>query len=183
VIGIQATAAAAIVAEIGVEMDRFPSDKRLARLRGHQPWQQTEWRQASEWGNHLGQPLSPSDTGGSGLSPPHKSSLSRKYSFFSTYFSISTNGASVHLRVLLPGKSLFITCIAEWGWALFCLPGCRTVLHLTGTRWTAGRITMKREWRQRTKSPRHLNRFALPESVPLLDIRRSLLIRTPGLEL
>src|SRR6266852_357720 len=43
VIGIQATAAAAIVAEIGIEMHRFPSDKHLARLRGHQPRQQTEW--------------------------------------------------------------------------------------------------------------------------------------------
>jgi len=37
VIGIQATAAAAIVAEIGTEMHRFPSDKHLARFRGHQP--------------------------------------------------------------------------------------------------------------------------------------------------
>ena len=67
VIGIQATAAAAIVAEIGIEMHRFPSDKHLARLCGHQPWQQTKWRQAPERGDHFGQPLPASDTGRGGL--------------------------------------------------------------------------------------------------------------------
>jgi transposase len=67
VIGIQATAAAAIVAEIGTEMSRFPSDKHLPRWRGHQPGQQTEWWQAPERGDYLRQSLSPSGAGRSGL--------------------------------------------------------------------------------------------------------------------
>jgi transposase len=45
--GIQAITAAAILAEIGCEMDRFPSAKHLARLRGSLSRQQTKRRQAS----------------------------------------------------------------------------------------------------------------------------------------
>jgi len=44
--GMQAMTAAAIVAEIGCEMARFPSAKHLARLRGSLSREQTKWRQA-----------------------------------------------------------------------------------------------------------------------------------------
>jgi transposase len=44
--GIQAITAAAILAEIGCEMARFPSAKHLARLRGSLSREQTKWRQA-----------------------------------------------------------------------------------------------------------------------------------------
>jgi transposase len=45
--GIQEIAAAAILAEIGVDMSRFPSDRHLARLRRSLSRQQTKCRQAS----------------------------------------------------------------------------------------------------------------------------------------
>ena len=45
--GMQEIAAAAILAEIGVDMSRFPSAKHLARLRRGVSWQQTKRRQAS----------------------------------------------------------------------------------------------------------------------------------------
>jgi len=80
VIGIQATAAAAIVAEIGIEMHRFPSDKHLARLRGYQPGQPPEWWQAPLRGDHLGQPLSASSAGRSGLGDcSHQRQLSLRF--------------------------------------------------------------------------------------------------------
>ena len=53
--GIQAITAAAILAEIGVDMSRFPSAKHLARLRRRLSGQQTEWGQAPLRQDHQGQ--------------------------------------------------------------------------------------------------------------------------------
>jgi Transposase IS116/IS110/IS902 family len=49
--GIQALSAAAILAEIGADMSRFPSAKHLACLRRSLPWEQAKRGQATQWQN------------------------------------------------------------------------------------------------------------------------------------
>jgi transposase len=48
--GIQALAAAAILAEIGEDRTRFPSDKHLARFRWALPREQAKWRETAQPG-------------------------------------------------------------------------------------------------------------------------------------
>jgi hypothetical protein len=50
--GIATLAAAAILAEIGTDMSRFPSAAHLARLRWSVSRQQTKWGQAAQRQNH-----------------------------------------------------------------------------------------------------------------------------------
>src|SRR6266581_4001647 len=74
--GIQEVAAA-IISEIGVEMERFPSAKHLARLRWGLPGEQTKRRQAAQRSNAHGEHLFTSDAGRSSLDHlPHEGYLS-----------------------------------------------------------------------------------------------------------
>ena len=65
--GIQEVAAAAIISEIGVDMDRFPSAKHLASWAGLCPGNKLAWRQAIKRCDDRGKHVPTSDAWGGSL--------------------------------------------------------------------------------------------------------------------
>src|SRR6266699_1781710 len=64
--GIKRRLAEVILAEIGPDMQRFPSARHLARLRGDVPWQPGKRRETAQWQNAQGRPLVTNGPGRSG---------------------------------------------------------------------------------------------------------------------